>query len=295
MSQMLFATAEFEALIPMVKSAGGGSLEPGVVCSAGLCVLGSGSGGNCSVLEVCFEDGRRTRLLIDIGLSPRSTCKHLEVLGIDIESIDGVLLTHLDADHCHGGWVKKLPGGAELFVHRKHADLAQEGGFGASRLLAFDGSFSTRGGVVVRPVLNEHDSRGSAAFRFVLGEVGDIGFATDLGRASEQLVAHMRGVDVLAIESNYCPRMQERSGRPIYLQRRIMGGRGHLSNGEALTAIRSIKPRRHVVLLHLSRKCNSPSLVAGMHRGAGYRVTITSQNRPSGWVNVGPSRGNLDG
>jgi phosphoribosyl 1,2-cyclic phosphodiesterase len=81
----------------------------------------------------------------------------------------------------------------------------------------------------------------------------------------------MRGVDILAIESNYDRAMQLESARPAFLKDRIMGGKGHLSNDECIDAVRAISwPREpeHVVLLHLSRECNCPGLVRGMWRKA---------------------------
>src|SRR5204862_3142635 len=89
-----------------------------------------------------------------------------------------------------------------------------------------------------------------------------------------------------AIESNYCPLLQEESGRPDFLKHRITGGRGHLSNHEAAAAIRRIQPREHVILLHLSRECNEPAIVAALHEGADYTLTITCQFEPTRWVQV---------
>ncbi|XOV75295.1 MAG: hypothetical protein ACFHWZ_18080 [Phycisphaerales bacterium] len=51
------------------------------------------------------------------------------------------------------------------------------------------------------------------------------------------------GVDVLAIESNYCRDMQVASDRPEFLKSRIMDGSGHLSNDECLDAVHAISPR----------------------------------------------------
>lgn len=116
-----------------------------------------------------------------------------------------------------------------------------------------------------------------------------MGYATDLGRVPERLIERLRGVDVLAIESNYCPRMQMVSTRPWHLKQRIMGGFGHLSNEQALEAIAAIEPREHVVLLHLSRECNCPSLVARLHAGSDYALTISDQETATRWVSV-PAR-----
>jgi hypothetical protein len=76
-----------------------------------------------------------------------------------------------------------------------------------------------------------------------------------------------------------------------------MGGHGHLSNQEALSAVLLIEPRDHVVLLHLSRDCNDPAVVAALHAGSDYTLTITSQERPSRWVRIGstsPRRARAD-
>ncbi len=93
-------------------------------------------------------------------------------------------------------------------------------------------------------------------------------------------------MDVLAIESNYCPRLQATSGRPWFLRQRITGGRGHLSNHECVAAVAAIDPGTHVVLLHLSRQCNNPKLAGAGHRARGYELTITSQRHPTPWIPI---------
>ena len=126
------------------------------------------------------------------------------------------------------------------------------------------------GEIRVIPCENPHDDGGTVAFR-IETPAGSLGFATDLGRASGALIEAMRGVDILAIESNYDRAMQLESARPAFLKDRIMGGKGHLSNDECIDAVRAISwPREpeHVVLLHLSRECNCPELVRGMWRAA---------------------------
>jgi phosphoribosyl 1,2-cyclic phosphodiesterase len=100
------------------------------------------------------------------------------------------------------------------------------------------------------------------------------------------MIEALAGVDVLAIESNYCPRMQVASKRPEFLKKRIMGGAGHLSNEECLEAVGAIGPRREVVLLHLSRDCNAPDHAASLHAGAGYRVTVARHDGPTAAIRV---------
>lgn len=248
-----------------------------------LCVLASSSSGNCSVL-VYGVGGRRRALLIDLGLSPKRTLHCLSHLGLDWSDVDGALLTHLDADHLHSSW--RAGGGApmEVAVHACHeralADQAP-----SLRRRVFDGRVLAGGGVEAWGHVAVHDQEGVVAFRIGC-DGGTLGYATDVGRVDDHLVAHLAGVDVLAIESNYCPELQRASGRPAFLKARIMNGAGHLSNREATDAVRRIGPRHHVVLLHLSRQCNTPDRAAAEHEGADYALTIAAPDRPSRWVRL---------
>lgn len=268
---------------------------------AALCVLASGSSGNCSVLAI-KRDGVTRVVLIDLGLSPRRASALLAALGLGFHQIDCCIVTHLDADHFQPSWLSRLPHHASLRMHRTHAEsLVRSGVNGAARVRAFDSAFDLDPDVRVDPLVMSHDVLGVATFRFDLAGVqaGVLGFATDLGHVTAELVDHMRsgagqrGVDVLAIESNYCPTLQLASDRPEFLKRRIMGGHGHLSNQQALEAVQAIEPKNHVVLLHLSRQCNNPELAASLHQNADYALTISSQHQPTRWVHIEPSSRSL--
>ncbi len=272
-----------------------------------LCVLASGSAGNCSVLALCR--GGMTRLcLIDLGLSPRRTFRMMAELegpggsraALRPDMIDECLVTHLDSDHLHTGWRRQTPGHVRVRMHDRHARAAGMKGWlkESWKVTPFEDDFAIEDEVRVRPLLMSHDELGVAAYRIELAPAyggGSLGFATDLGHVHSGLVDHfgaseVRGaaaVDVLAIESNYCPAMQHASTRPEVLKHRIMGGHGHLSNQECVSAVMQIEPREHVVLLHLSRQCNRPEVVAALHSGADYALTISTQSAPTRWVKIG--------
>lgn len=278
-----------------------------------LCVLGSGSRGNCSVLRV--RDGDREELvLIDLGFSPRRTAELLERVGLRLEQVTAAVLTHLDHDHCHAGWRRRhvLAGaapGARLLVHWGHARRAERaglggdgggagngggGGVGFTRVDAFDQSGIEVAGLRLTACVLAHDDQGVAVLRFDRAGAGgpSLGYATDVGCVTEELIEHLHHVSVLAIESNYCPELQVASARPDYLKRRIMGGSGHLSNHESARAAGLIRPggpggRGDVVLLHLSSECNRPDLAAHAHAKGGYRTVISLQDEPTEFVEVG--------
>ena len=210
----------------------------------------------------------------------------------------------------------RIPIAVEIDGTRYSVDDWSMGGFGVaspitsrrdgerftSRLIfPFDREpFDVLPGVTLRPLPFAHDREGSHGF-VIEGPASDsrgcrIGYATDLGRVPVTLIDEFCDLDVLAIESNYDPVMQQTSGRPFFLQQRIMGGKGHLSNQQAFDTIRAILDRcertaarlpSHIVLLHRSRQCNCPKLVRRLFsRDAriGPRLTLAEQFAPSGWL-----------
>jgi len=265
-----------------------------------LCVLASGSSGNCSMVRAA--DGV---VLVDAGIGPRTTAKRMDGSGVSLGDVRAICLTHLDSDHFNANWIPTIvrrgirmyccAARVDSLIRRAELDVADAF---ASLIFPFDREpFDVLPGVVLRPLPFAHDRQGSHGF--VIETVGcRIGYATDLGRVPVTLIEDFCDLDVLAIESNYDPVMQQTSGRPFFLQQRIMGGRGHLSNQQAFDAIRAILDRCeraarrlpcHIVLLHRSRQCNCPKLMRRLFsrdaRIAG-RLTLADQFEPSGWLKV---------
>ena len=256
----------------------------------GLCVLASSSSGNCSVLALPGPFHPRV-VLLDLGLGPKQLRQALRAIGLDTSFVTDVVLTHLDLDHFRVPTLRQLPKAARLRLHRRHLGRAEKlNALIHRRTEPFDDRpFSPLPGREFAAELMDHDAHGSAAFRIDLeheARCASIGWATDLGRPSRRLTDHLAGVDVLAIESNYCPQMQQESDRPAFLKRRIMEGAGHLSNAEAADAVRTIAPRRHVVLLHLSRQCNTAQLAAEPHKAEPYDLTIARHDGPTPWLDL---------
>jgi ribonuclease BN (tRNA processing enzyme) len=150
-------------------------------------------------------------------------------------------------------------------------------------------------GVAGQTLRLAHDRTGSHAFNFTAAH-GSIGYATDLGHVPPALVDHFCGVNLLALECNYDPQLQRTSGRPLFLQNRITGGGGHLSNAQCLAAVKAIFDRctRHgrglpgkVVLLHRSRQCNCPNLVRELFADdarIASRLVLSEQLTRTGWI-----------
>ena len=257
------------------------------------CVLGSGSGGNCTLLQL-DTDGVYRHVLIDAGLSPRKTAARLAPLGVTLDDITDVLLTHVDTDHLHRGWIDTyVPPPFTWRAHHRHIRRVIQAGVPVRRTEPFE-TVVELGETLVEAILLPHDHLGSTGF--VIDHRGTrLGFATDLGRATTSLLDRFTRLDAVAIESNYDPPLQLAAARPAALKQRIMGGLGHLSNLQALEAILRIDRAgtlRHVVLLHLSRQCNDPRLVHRLYAEQAPhllgRLTVTKQHVPTPMLHLSP-------
>jgi phosphoribosyl 1,2-cyclic phosphodiesterase len=260
-------------------------------------VLGSSSSGNATLLLCQTPVGER-RLLVDAGLGPRTVARRLAEAGHPAEPIHAIVLTHADYDHIRPTWRRTLERrGIPVHVPLAHYRHVSEDSVPASLARPYTERFEPVPGVVIDPFVVPHDTHGSCALRIECGGVA-LGWATDLGCTNEALLAHLDGVDAIGIESNYDPDLQRNSGRPSYLIKRIMGGRGHLSNEECLAAVCAIessqsllRPLARIVLLHLSQECNCRTIVRDLWAKRAPelldRVEISWPDRPSPLLSLG--------
>lgn len=231
--------------------------------TASICVLGSSSRGNATAIS--FDDSGKF-ILVDAGLTPRGVRTALVAASATarFHTLRAIFLTHLDRDHWSHSWARQLQRApVPVIVRRAHAELARSMGVPENCLRPMDTAFALGETAGVRLITVPHDEIGSTAFRFDC-ENAHIGHATDLGCVSDELLDAFANLDMLSIESNYDEQMQRDSPRPSFLKQRIMGGRGHLSNVQAVEATRILTASgsvRHLVLLHLSQECNCPTLV----------------------------------
>jgi phosphoribosyl 1,2-cyclic phosphodiesterase len=85
---------------------------------------------------------------------------------------------------------------------------------------------------------------------------------TDVGWLSEPVADHLRGSDVLILESNHDLEMLRAGPYPWNLKQRLMSRHGHLSNTAVAQFIRDQYDgkARHLVLAHLSSTNNHPEI-----------------------------------
>ncbi|MFL5422216.1 MAG: MBL fold metallo-hydrolase [Myxococcales bacterium] len=224
-----------------------------------LCVLGSGSLGNCVWVEA-----PGARILVDAGLSHRETLRRCRDAGLDLRDLTDICITHEHGDHCVGAAVIARKTGA-----RVHATV---GTFRALRdpppaelCFPLPSGELVVGSLRIRAVPVPHDALEPVAY--VLEERGADGrpiraaIVTDLGFPTRALAGSLQDLDALVLEMNHDPRLVIEGPYPPSLKRRLLSDVGHLSNAQGGQLLRRVAHAglRHVVLAHLSEQNNTES------------------------------------
>ncbi len=223
-----------------------------------LCVLASGSSGNC-----IFVGSDKTRILIDAGLSGKATAERLRSIDVDPESVEAVCLTHEHDDHKASLGVLHRRFGVSLYTNSGTLEaLSRNPKMAALPWNIFTtGHAFTIGDLVLEPFRVPHDSYDPVGFAVSCGSAR-IGVVTDMGMATELVRQRLQSCAALVLESNHDEDLLKTSARPWSLKQRIAGRQGHLSNAKAGSLIAEVAgdTLRTVFLAHLSRDCNRPEL-----------------------------------
>jgi phosphoribosyl 1,2-cyclic phosphodiesterase len=227
--------------------------------------LGSGSKGNAWLVHA-----GRTRIMVDCGFGPREAAKRLARLGVDVEQLDGILVTHEHSDHGRGA--AKLAARARCGVWMSHGSqvmLAAVGDGPARVEVIFDHEPFALGDIRITPFPVPHDAREPIQFLFSDG-AARFGLLTDAGHVTAHMEAVLADCDALALECNHDVDMLEKGSYPMALKRRILGRFGHLDNQAAATLLGKLSRSRlkHVVAAHLSQENNHPDLARAALAGA---------------------------
>ncbi|MEQ1860920.1 MAG: MBL fold metallo-hydrolase [Chthoniobacteraceae bacterium] len=229
-----------------------------------LTILGSGSAGNCALIET-----PGARLLIDGGLSAKQMVERLRACGVNPIEISGILLTHEHSDHAGGldVWCKNFH--TPVYCNRLTGEaLRRDQKVSKDFRMFITGSDFTIGDIEIETVPVPHDAVEPVGFVLHHARTA-LGFLTDLGFATKLVHERMRAAHTVVIETNHDEKLlQADTRRPWSIKQRIMSRHGHLSNDAAAAVLADLieGKLRRAVLGHLSRDCNSPDLAVGTVR-----------------------------
>lgn len=235
--------------------------------------LGSGSSGNCMVVEAGDLLGP-TRVLVDCGLKLRETERRLARLGLAPADIHGILVTHEHGDHAGGVFDFAAAHGIAVYLtHGCLAALRDEGRVieGVKLVMISAREPVAVRGMEVRPFTVPHDAREPVQYVFSDGQYR-LGVLTDIGVSTRHVEQTLAGLHALVLETNYDADMLWGGSYPGWLKARIAGPFGHLDNRESERLLGGLDRSRlrHVVAAHLSQQNNRPELArAALARALG--------------------------
>ena len=237
--------------------------------------LNSGSNGNCYYVGNAEE-----AVLIDAGISCREIVKRMKRLGLGMEKVKAVFISHEHIDHISG--VVQLSKQFQLPIY-----ITEGTSKGSALRLEQHLTFCfkalqpiTIGGLTITAFPKRHDANDPHSFIVEHNHI-TIGVITDIGICCENVIRHFSRCHAAFLEANYDVDMLANGGYPYHLKKRISGGNGHISNMQALELFTKHRPAFmvHLILSHLSKNNNKPELVKELFEkhAAGTKITVASR------------------
>ena len=246
-----------------------------LLMSVFLTALASGSNGNCY-----YVGNEQDAVLIDAGLSCREIERRMARLQLSMHKVRGVFVSHEHTDHIRGIEALVNRFSLPLYISEdtcQHARLkvakAQLIYFNHHQTIAIND-------LSIVPFSKQHDAVDPYSFTVSCKDI-TVGVFTDVGVACENLIYHFKQCHAAFLEANYDEEMLDNGSYPYHLKARIKGGKGHLSNREALALFTTHKHPQlsHLFLSHLSKNNNDPLLVQELfntHAG-GVKIIVASR------------------
>ena len=226
--------------------------------------LYSGSGGNAAYFEV-----GGAKILIDAGKSCRTLVNSLHGVGVAVDDIDAIFITHEHSDHVSALETLTKKHKIPIHITKKSAERFADERYESIHecMITHEITFEvTLGDVRVRSFETPHDSRMSVGYRIDFSENGEehsIGLATDIGYVTNTVAEALTGCEAVILESNHDIEMLKEGSYPADLKKRILSRGGHLSNPDSarFAAYLAEKGARKFILAHISAENNDPCIV----------------------------------
>lgn len=230
--------------------------------------LGSGSAGNCMVIEKAS-----TRLLLDCGFGVNEIVKRLQKLDLEPQQITGILVTHEHDDHAKGAFKFAAKYGIPVWL--SHGTLKMCERYLSSKMtepfLPENTHISLNvidshtkfhiEQIEITPYTVPHDAREPTQFTFTDGN-HKLGVLTDAGSSTLHIEQVLNQCDALVLECNHDLQMLENGPYAWPLKKRVGSRLGHLDNDSAASLLARLdnSKLKHIIAAHLSVKNNTQEL-----------------------------------
>lgn len=219
-------------------------------------LLSSGSKGNC-----CLVITNKVKVLIDIGTTSSYVEKTLESINIDPKEITHILITHDHVDHIKGLKVFAKKYKPVIHVTEKLKDYLQKE-IGEFNYEPFIDKSCIIEDLVVNTIKTSHDATDSVGY-ILKNNTSTLVYITDTGYINSRYYDELSNKNVYILESNHDVKMLREGPYPYYLQQRVIGDKGHLSNNQASNYLCKFigKNTKKIVFAHISEHNNTEEKV----------------------------------
>ena len=220
------------------------------------CLLSSGSKGNS-----CLVMTDEVKILIDVGTTTAYIENELDKLNIKAKDIDAVLITHIHDDHIKGlkTFIKKY--NPTIYVTNKLLGLLEEV-VGTFKYELYEDKMAYIKDLTINIIKTSHDAGESLGF-IIKHKNKSLAYITDTGYINSKYFDLLKNKTVYMIESNHDVKMLREGPYPYFLQQRVIGDKGHLSNKQTSDYLCKFigKETNKIVLTHISEKNNTEEKV----------------------------------
>lgn len=218
-----------------------------------VCVIASGSKGNC-----CYIETKQTKILIDIGLNCITTERKLKEKNIDPDEIEAILITHTHKDHVEGLRVfNKKHKAIAYLTEVMYKELNQE-----LKNYEFINDTLEIKDLKITTIKTSHDAEDSNGY-IIEDNNSSIVYITDTGYINIKNHKVLKNKTMYILESNHDVEMlMNNPNYPYHLKQRILGDKGHLSNKDSAYYLKKFigDNTKHIILAHLSEHNNTDEL-----------------------------------
>lgn len=201
-------------------------------------VLGSGSSGNCYLLQ-----GDKETLIIECGISYKEILKGLD---FNLSNVVGCLISHEHKDHCKA--VNDLiKNGINVYGSEgTFAGIEVKENHRIKRIKALE-QFKI-GEFIILPFDTQHDSNEPLGFVITHKDIGTLLFATD----TYYIQYKFKGINHILVECNYSMDILAEKELPKSLKTRVIKSHFELDNVKEFLRATDLSTVKEIMLIHLS-------------------------------------------
>lgn len=210
-----------------------------------------------------------------------------EAAGESLDGLDAVFVTHEHGDHVNGVGVLARRLSVPVYMTARTCGALPDSVGKVPDLRVFEAGETIQvRDINVKSFSVAHDAADPVSFTLDDGEA-QVGMAADLGQVSGLVRQRLAGSRALVLESNYCPKMLDKSSYPASVRQRIHGWQGHLSNHDMASLLHGLlhDALEWVVLVHISQENNTEELARksaqGVLRDHNARLVVATQDAPT--------------